>query len=139
MRRPNRKSLREVVERSSGVVAAVARHYDVTRQTVYSWLDYYDLRNSLQDARDDVLDIAEANIFRAVRAGDLETSKWVLPRLGRQRGWGTNVEVSGVTISHETMKLIEGMGWNAQTVVEEFESLVRMQAMIGAGDVQESD
>lgn len=140
MKRPGQKALRETIERAGGVIAAVARFYQVERQTVYNWLDHYDMHDAIRDARDDIIDVAEANMFRAVQAGDLDISKFVLTRLGRARGWGNSVEVTGVVIPDEIVRLVETMGGDASSIVREFEALIRAQAqMVGVEDDTQSD
>lgn len=139
MKRPGRKSLRDTIDKAGGIIAAVARHYEVERQTVYRWLDYYGMHDAIRDARDDIIDIAEANLFRAVRSGDTDVSKFVLTRLGRGRGWGNSVEVSGVMIPPEIVRMVEELGGDATSIVREFEAMIRAQAEIaqqGANDAQ---
>jgi hypothetical protein len=45
------------------------------------------LQEILEDIRETVIDDAESNVFRAVRAGRIEESKFVLTTIGKDRGY----------------------------------------------------
>ena len=57
-----------------------------------------ELRDVQQAQREHLLDIAEKRLAEAVEEGDMSSVKYVLNSLGRQRGYGTKVQVeSGVS------------------------------------------
>jgi hypothetical protein len=81
------------LEATGGLIAPAARRLGVSRQTVYRATQTYPtVKQALDDAREALLDVAEDNIFRAASAGDVPTSKWLLERLGRDRGYVLRVE-----------------------------------------------
>jgi hypothetical protein len=81
------------LEATGGLIAPAARSLGVSRQTVYRATQTYPtVKQALDDARDALLDVAEDNIFRATSEGDVPTSKWLLERLGRDRGYVLRVE-----------------------------------------------
>jgi len=120
--------VRSAIQDNGGVVAAIARQFDVTRQTVYNWLDKYDLHSEIEHARADIHDVAEANIFNAVMKGDLDMSKFVLTHMPsrQKKKWSSRHEVeTGVKLSPEALKLLDEMGIEADTVASEFEALIQ--------------
>jgi hypothetical protein len=78
------------------VIAYAARALKTDRRYVYAFLRKHpELEQVRQDARETLLDTAEHNIVAAVNGGDLKTSRWVLDRLGRHRGYTTRQEIAG--------------------------------------------
>ena len=55
---PGRTSLRKAIRECGGIITDVAERYQVTRQTVYRWVDRYSLRDEINDARQDVRNVA---------------------------------------------------------------------------------
>ena len=45
--------LRQALQHYGGVIAKVAEAYQVTRQTVYNWIDKYHLREMVESSRKD--------------------------------------------------------------------------------------
>jgi len=139
MARPTKRRLREAIEESGGIIAAVARMFGVSRQTVYNWLDRYpELTLDLEHAREDIIDVAEANIFREVRKGNIDLSKFVLTRLGKNRGWSSRTEMTGadgeaLQLSPDTLQLLAAAGIQVEDVAAEFERMVREHAMQSQG------
>ncbi len=74
---------------SGGLVKPAARALGKSRQAVYDAAARHpEVRQALEDARAELLDLCELAVFQAVRAGDIEASKFVLEHLGKHRGWG---------------------------------------------------
>lgn len=131
MRRPSRRALREAIEKTSGVVVALARNYEVSRKTIYTWLDHYELHDAMRDARDDVTDIAEANIIRQIRAGEVSISQWYLTnsRSGRNRGYGRRTELTGADgqplfIPPEVQEAMRKLDLDMSEVNREFNNMI---------------
>lgn len=88
------------LEATGGLIAPAARRLGVSRQTVYRATQTYPtVKQALDDAREALLDVAEDNIFRAASEGDVPTSKWLLERLGRDRGYVLRVENETLSFS----------------------------------------
>jgi AraC-like DNA-binding protein len=88
----SRKRLREVIEESGGVITEVARAFNVSRQTIYNWIERYDLHADVAHAGDAMVDEASLVLYRAIRdAADTDAAKFVLRYSpgGRRRGWGS--------------------------------------------------
>ena len=97
MTRVGKRRLREAIESSGGIISTVAEMFGVTRQTIYNWLEKYpELKDDLDYSRENMIDIAEKNIFNAVVEGDLDQSRFVLTHIGRHRGWSRQMELAGV-------------------------------------------
>lgn len=86
----------QALQEEKGNLSAVARRLELKRrilaERVYSDSE---LKDALIEARDGCIDKAEANIFEAVDAKDLEASKFVLRTIGKQRGYTYGTEISG--------------------------------------------
>lgn len=70
----------------------------VSRQCYYNWMDKDEefataVKMTQLKVTEEMLDEAEEVIKFAVKRGDREVAKWVLGRLGKQRGYGSKVEV----------------------------------------------
>lgn len=84
----------KALEKSGGLVAPAARRLGVTRAAVYAMAkNHPTVKAAMDDARADVLDLCESNIFKAVSEGNLNMSTYLLDRLGKDRGYVTRQEV----------------------------------------------
>ena len=76
----------KAITKSHGLVAA--RRLGVSRQAVYNMVNRHpEVNEAMVDAREELLDMAEANLFAAIAKGNLKISCWVLERLGKHRGY----------------------------------------------------
>lgn len=135
-----KKRAQEVLTQYFGDISATARHFNVTRQTVYNWIARWELTAALDDARDHVFEMAEQNIYQLVINGDYDASKFTvlnMPPGKRRARWSSktdsNLNVQGVTISPDVLALIERLGLSSSDVVREFESLIREAAGVEHG------
>jgi hypothetical protein len=53
------------------------------------------LQEVQDEIREQMKDLAEGNIFKALKDGDKEMSKWYAASQARDRGYGTKIEVEG--------------------------------------------
>lgn len=61
----------------------------ISRTSLYKWIDKHpDVKEIRDKAQDRIVDIAEYNIWQAVRNGDLKQSRFILMNLGRKHGYG---------------------------------------------------
>ena len=73
---------------SGGVISLIAKRLSVERSTLYDYLKREPAAHKyLDDAREEVLDVAEAKILNAINNDDLDSVKWFLSRKGRHRGY----------------------------------------------------
>ena len=99
--------VREAIWKRAGVIAHAARALGVTRQALYKYLRAHpDLAEALHEARETFLDIAEGNILRGIRAGDLKLSQLYLMTKGKSRGWTYSVkETSNGSVSPRPLQV----------------------------------
>lgn len=107
-----------------GNITRASQAANVARQTYYNWMDddeeFHKNVMALQlNVTESLLDEAEQVVKNAVLSGDREVAKWVLGRLGKQRGYGTKVEVDhhvegfkGLQFPDEPKSMEE---WNKQS------------------------
>lgn len=131
---PGKASLRKLIKSTGGTISKMAEDRNVSRQTIYNWLDHYNMRDDLQQARSDIVMMAEGNVYESVADGDLDTSKWVLERKGAMRGWNKQVEISGVLgaldLTAEEMLVLQRADLDMSVVVRQF------LAMLQAAEVE---
>lgn len=115
------KTMREAIQAAGGVITETARALDVSRSTVYNWLEKHpELREYVKIERDGLVDRAELNIAIAVNAGDVDVSKFVLERLGRNRGWTKQIDVGrAVELPPEVESLLRDMDISLESVAEQ--------------------
>ena len=111
MAAPDKRALRKAIVETGGIVTDIAKRYDVSRPTIYTWLREKDLMSELQPARVNMVQVAEANIYDALTAGDLDISKFVVERKGKQFGWTKQVDVGrAVELPPDVVELMDRMG-----------------------------
>ena len=101
MSRPNGHTAEEVanaIRDANGMVSAAARKLGVTRKTVYNYINkYVTVKEALADARESLLDMTEAELFKAIKAGNVTAIMFTLKTIGKDRGYveRSQHEVSG--------------------------------------------
>jgi len=51
------------------------------------------LSRMYKDERESILDMAESVLFKNIKNGDFVDSKWMLSKLGKDRGYGDSVDL----------------------------------------------
>lgn len=90
------KTLR-AIEGSRGVTATVAKRLGVAWTTAQRHIEAFpETKEAFEVERELMLDQCEETLFDAVEhEKDVQTSKWLLSKLGKSRGYGDSVEHSG--------------------------------------------
>lgn len=84
------------LENSAGIILHAASALKIDRKTLSSWLKRHpEVAEEADDHKQSVVDLAESNVIKAVRAGDYRASEFVLVTLGKSRGWTQRTEVTG--------------------------------------------
>jgi hypothetical protein len=79
-----------------GIITTVARRVGCDWHTASKWINEHDtLKRAFQDERERVLDLCETKLIDAINSGDIDSAKWMLSRLGRNRGYVERQEVTG--------------------------------------------
>lgn len=137
MARITKGRLLQAMRDNGGTVARIAEQFGCTRQTIYNNIRRFELERELEDTREAIFEIAEGNIFNAVRGGSLEMSRFVVTHMPHQRRWSSRHELTGrdgmALFSEETRKLLDEMGITMTDVAREFETLVRAAAGVEQG------
>lgn len=94
----------ETLIAEDGNISATARQLGMSRTRCKQRIDKSVVLTALlMDATEEIVDIAQGNVFRDVRANDPTANRFVLQTLGKERGFSTGVA---------------GMGKNGEIVVQ---------------------
>ena len=86
----------EAIRGSWGIMSHVAERLGCHRQTVSKYVKRFPaLKEALTEERAKLVDFAEAQLVKKLTGGDWSAIKFVLVTLGRERGYGYNLELSG--------------------------------------------
>jgi len=138
-----KREVRDAIAAENGVIAAIAARLAVTRQTVYSYLDKFDLWGEIEAGRDRIYKLAQRNVSNAVEEGDLDTSKWVVSRLGKNDGWAQRSELTGadgaaLVLSPDTAAAMQRLNLTPEQLAGIVEEMVQAEAA-EADAAQEGD
>ena len=87
-RKIKKEKVLEAIEGSAGIVLTVAHRLNCTWYTAQSLINRWnETKKAFGAETEKILDLAEGQVFNAVKEGDIATAKWVLARKGRQRGY----------------------------------------------------
>lgn len=83
-----RETIKQAIENSGGFVSVASRQLNCTRKTIYNYLDKYpELKEALQDIKEQYLDMAEAKLIEKIRAGATPELLFYLKTQGKSRGY----------------------------------------------------
>lgn len=129
--------LRLALQHHGGVIAKVAEGYQVTRQTVYNWIDKYHLRELVESSRVMMFDLAADNVYQAVEKGDFEASKFVLTHMPTPKRWSNRQELTGANgmplggLPQDVMEYMQKMNVSPDAFMAQFVEMMR--AEMGGG------
>jgi uncharacterized LabA/DUF88 family protein len=122
---PGKRNLRKAINEHGGLIADVARHFEKSRQTIYNWIDHYNMWNEIDKSRQSMRTVARDVIYQRLMSkhdGDaFEAAKFVMLHL--------QDDGELIPISPETVRLLTRMGLSMSDVVREFNEVVRLKAM----------
>lgn len=105
-----------VLQKTAGNVLMTAKHLSCTRDLVISYIKKFPVvQKAISDSRDEIVDIAEAHIIKAVREGDRWAIDRVMNTYGRKRAFGGD---SGTQISVGVNIGGSGGGDDVKTTIE---------------------
>ncbi|MBK9751723.1 MAG: hypothetical protein IPO91_34480 [Chloroflexi bacterium] len=137
MAKVTKTELRKALEAHGGVIAKVADAYQVTRQTVYNWIDTYHLREMVEASRVLMFDMAADNVFVAVEKGDFEASKFVLTHMPTPKRWSNRQELTGANgmplggLPQDVLEYMGKVGITPDVFMNQFVEMMR--AEMGGG------
>lgn len=90
------KKATEALLQERGVVKYAAKALGVHRWTLHKFIQEHPELNEVRDeALNEFLDDCEHKVIAAVDANDMQTVRWALERLGKDRGFSSRVESTG--------------------------------------------
>jgi hypothetical protein len=96
MGKPTVKELKEAIPGSGGIISTIAKRVGCDWSTAKKYIDASPVLSQMyQNERESILDMAEGVLFKNIREGDSQDAKWVLSRLGKDRGFSERQEVTG--------------------------------------------
>lgn len=108
----NKENIIAAIERHYGIVATVANHFGVTRQTIYSHIKADpEIQAALDTSRESFLDFAEGALVERIKKGDTTAIIFALKTQGKKRGYVERQEVTGAE-GKAIPILITGMDMN---------------------------
>lgn len=119
-KKPSKAKLLELIAKSSGIIAPIARACDASRVSVYHWINGDpELSQALKDAREDMLDVIESKYFKNALDGNIRCQEFILQTLGKDRGYSMYTKVDADIKSESEIKL-------SPLTPEELEILAKM-------------
>ena len=104
--RVNKKSFTEAAKESGGVQAVIAKRLGVQRSTITMFLKKHpEMKEVLEREREEIIDVAEKELFTAVKEAKRWAVEKILDTLGKDRGYVEKTEIEN-THKGEDFKLI---------------------------------
>jgi len=86
----------EALRASGGIVSVAANKLNIARQTLHDWInDDPGIAACVAACREETLDLAEAQLIKAIRDGSEKSVHFILRTLGKARGYSERVILSG--------------------------------------------
>ncbi len=94
--RYTRDAVLRAIEGCAGLISYVAQRLDCDWRTARRYIDRWDeTREAFEAERERICDVAESQLIKLIREGDLNAIKFYLTHVGRHRGWGDEVALGG--------------------------------------------
>lgn len=135
-KRPQRPldAVLKAIEGSAGNKSEIARRLNCTRDTVDNYIrEWEPVRVAFENERESLVDRAESVIHLKLAENDADMAKFVVSRMGKNRGWDARNQVTGkdgeALFAPDVLDLARRMGFDMSAVVREFEEMVRAAAV----------
>jgi uncharacterized membrane protein YcaP (DUF421 family) len=84
----NLKQLENAILKANGLISVAAKILNCDNKTIYNYIDKYPtLKDTLQEARNKTLDLAENKLFELINEKDKTAIIFFLKTIGRGRGY----------------------------------------------------
>ena len=111
-KRHSNERITEALRSQGGIIAAAAQVLRVSRQTLYVWIRAEpELQALVAELRDEILDLAEGQLLKAVKDGSERSVHFMLKTIGRERGYGDKIDLAG-TVTNEVKRVPNFEGWS---------------------------
>ena len=86
--RYTKEQIKDAITKAGGFISIACKSLSCTRKTIYNYLDKYpELKDVVNDIREQYLDIAEASLIKKVKDGATAELIFYLKTQGRKRGY----------------------------------------------------
>ena len=86
----------EALRETGAIVSETSRKLGVSRTALYKFLQNHNGLLALRlEIEEELMDLAEAHIAKAIYSGDMKTVRWYLERKAKDRGYITRQETTG--------------------------------------------
>lgn len=86
----------KVIPGSFGNISLVSRKLGIDRKTVCRYIDSFpEVKAAFEQEREAAIDFTESRLMQGINSGDLESIRFFLRTIGRRRGYGDRMEVTG--------------------------------------------
>lgn len=83
------EAVKVALENAGGLKTAASLLLGVHRSTLYRFMDEYpEIKEASRDIDEQTKDMAEGQVLKAIKNGDMNTVRWFLDRKARERGYG---------------------------------------------------
>jgi len=122
------KQIAEALEVTGGMIAPVARKFNMARRSIVRRVQKSEkLQDLLDDVRETVLDKAQLVVIKKINENNLEAAKFYLTRLGSDRGFGDKKFVDANVSVNKIEDIPSFAEWSAQESVSEEEYLADLE------------
>jgi len=88
------EQIQDAIKDSAGIISVIAKRLDCQWHTCKKYIESYDeTKQSLQDEIAKNIDKAESVILTSLNEGDIQTAKWFLQTIGKNRGYSEKQEI----------------------------------------------
>lgn len=86
----------KAIPNSGGIISTIAKRVGCDWSTARRAIEKSPkLTEMFENEREAILDMAESTIFMSIKNGDTQDAKWLLSRLGKNRGYSERQEITG--------------------------------------------
>jgi len=97
----------EVAKKCSGMIRSIAKVLGITRWQAMKLAKEFDVKDILDDFREELVDIAENKLLESIQKGDITAIIYTLKTLGRYRGYSEKIEMVQNSPFQIEVKIIE--------------------------------
>lgn len=130
-KKPGKANLRKAIEDCGGGIGDIAKHFSVTRRTIYRWLDHYEMRDDLEAARSDMRMVAKDVMYQTLMSEPDDDDHKSLDRRVKVAQFTLNYmgqDGEFIPISPDVMRLLPVLGMTVESASSLFEDMIREAA-----------
>ena len=92
-KKPSKKHFLETIALKYGIIKDIAEAYEVSRQTVYRWIDSSpEFGEAITKGKDRMIDLAESKLIENIGLGKEKSIIFALETIGKKRGYTQLIE-----------------------------------------------